>query len=538
MTYRYAGRSSEYHPIARIGCGLIVLGILTSCTEGVQATLPPPDAFPTQTPASEIFTPTPEIGQVVEGEAPSRDKILVAYGEAVGAGGPVTYLEIEKVYHSPFLQRRLNERGLAPYLDSENGISQTGFLPDGPRLCFPNMPPQLYNPYVPTGRDDRLFERQFVISYGDGLTDDVRYRAISAVSLEQTAEDVICVSAVVNRRDNQYGAAQGTLFNVLMNRDTGFIYGEFPAVYGVDDRVEVRADSVTGNLQVVVNGSVRWYTGEGMSELAQQLTPTPDPVELAMELPGVERVLDLDDRILAFGAYSDIPVYEYDEETSEWRNFERELGRLITRNIIIPEWMYAQLSLEESRYLRFTDRMGELLPYGYVGFQHGSDAAELHFNPEWIGDRPDVMQEEWITVLFHGRLRGVIPDRSGTSSGEREWVILEIPVEKTDQVTGEQVWTGDSQYYRFCIDTRANPSVYAVEGKNINVYGNRSMSVNKLMETVESLPEGTSIVFGVPYKPKELGIHPNLEAIYERELIETSGSGLAVSLYLDTSYLK
>ncbi len=267
-------------------------------------------------------------------------------------------------------------------------------------------------------------------------------------------------------------------------------------------------------------------------------TSTPDLVKQGLELPGVARVVDFGDSMVAFGDYSDIPVYEYDIGTGRWEKFEREIGPLLTRNITIPEWMFAPISLEESQYLRFTDGMGGLLPYGYIGFTRRDDAGELYIIQEWIGDRPDIMQEEWIVLLFHGRLRGVISDRRETSVGDFEYAILEIPIEKIDRVTGERVWTGDSQYDEFYMYTYATPDIYAVEGKNINEVDIRRISVNKLMEVVMSLPVGSSIVFGVPCKPKEHGIKSYLKAIYEGELFETYGHGLAVIIYIDSSYLR
>jgi hypothetical protein len=368
MTYRYGGRSPEYHPIAKVGSGMVILGLLvSSCVRETQATAPPPEAYPTLTPTQEIFTPTPDFGQIVEGIAPSRNEILVAYGEAVGAGGPVTSLAFEKVYNSSFLQRELNNRGLAPYLDSENGISQIGYLQNGPRLCFPNMPPQLYNPNVASGRDDRLFDSQFVISYGDGLTGDVRYQAISAVSLERAADEVICVSAVVNRADNPYRAAPGTLFNVLMNKDTGYVYGEFPAVYGASDRVEVRADPETGNLHVVVNGSLRWYTGEGMLELKKRVTPTPDPVEIGMGLAGVVRVEQHEGLWVGFDR-DGYPIWESTDSTgTEWERFERDLGLVCKSgregrdcDLLTPE-LLRPIDDSQVKPIQFTNEYGQII---------------------------------------------------------------------------------------------------------------------------------------------------------------------------------
>jgi hypothetical protein len=409
------------------------------------------------------------------------------------------------------------------------------------------MPGHLWNPYLPYPyKDDKMFEEQFVISYGDEQASNVRYKAISAVSLEQTAEEVICVSAIVNRRNNPYGAKPTTLFNVLMNRDTGFIYGEFPAVYGVSDDVKVRVDSASGNLQVVVNGEVRWYTGEGMAQLVERPTATPDPVQEGMRLAGVQRVRNLGDQMLAYGSGSgmpDMPMFELNTQTGEWEKFVREIGK-VNYNYVgatIPESVWTPLSLEKTSHLRFSNERGKL-PYGYIGFQRGSDVDAMRINPVWFPEDPNIRQEEWITLLYHGRLRAVVHATIGNPPGVSYHPVVEFPVEKADQESGERIWNGDSQYGGFLLYLYGEPSIYGVTGGKIDNYEKVTrMSMDKLIEIAKALPDGISVVFGIGYVPSDYfdkGLYSYLEGLSSGELVDNRGIGDISSIYLDSSYYK
>ena len=268
--------SSELSPIVRLGSGLTITALLAACTGEVEPTIPTPEATATQPRVAE-FTPTP-IGDVVSGISPEQTDILAAYGAAVGAGGPTSLNRVERLRNTSFLQGVLNQNGLAPILDGEGNIATIGIQANGERVCFPNMPEKLYNPNVPFPHEDAwLRDENFVRSYGDGATEQVRYQAIGAISIGQTRENVICVNAFINRDANTFDARLGTLFNVLLDQETGQIYGSLPAVYGADERVQFNPSSG----RVTVGNENVWYIGDNIT----LLTPTPEPSQTPEPMP-------------------------------------------------------------------------------------------------------------------------------------------------------------------------------------------------------------------------------------------------------------
>lgn len=277
MSARYFGRrgSPEYHSVVRFGSGLVIGSMFfQACVPERQIPTPTSEIFPTRPIPTEVFIPTPDLSNELVGLVRTPQEIQEAVGRFVGDGGPV-YARVESVGEKEdvfeTLKASLNRNGLGIFHEGRI-VSQIAILGDGTLVCFPVMPKQLWNPYVERHQDNWIRDEQFVISYGNGVSGAVRYQAISAISLEKSVDSLTCVNAFVNRENNIYGAEPTTLFTVLMDQNTGEIFGEVPTVYGADDRVEVQVDSSTGNLKVVVNGMPVWFTGERMVELAEQAT--------------------------------------------------------------------------------------------------------------------------------------------------------------------------------------------------------------------------------------------------------------------------
>ncbi|OGY18131.1 MAG: hypothetical protein A2900_05480 [Candidatus Chisholmbacteria bacterium RIFCSPLOWO2_01_FULL_50_28] len=508
MSPRYGGR--ELSPEYRAAGGLVVLGLaLSACTTEAQATITP-EQFPTQPRSTEVLpSPTPEFSV---GRTQSQEDIRVGLGRAVGAGGPESFQRFEQIHNNSLLQDALNRVGLNPWigelLNGRSILTQVGTHSDGRRTCFPTMPELIYNPDVParpgqeSGQDDWLSTNNFVVSYGDGVTRSERLKAISAVTLRNTTEDVICVNTYVSRdRPNPYGKKPGTLLNVLINRQTGRIYGTLRAAYAQTDQVEF--DARTGS--VFVNGVETWYEGEGMADL---VIP-PDPMELGRQLPGVTEVLKLGDETLAYGRPGQMPLFKFNTDTGEWATFVRDTGfALVKEWMNIPESMLKPLSVERTQSMRFVDGQGDPLPYGYIGYMRQGMLALDGIHKTWYLSDPVVSGDEGVNVLLHGRLRGVLADLHQLPPGfnpdyTTRWAILEFPIERVDPATGDLRWTGDSQFAAVGLQYGPGNDIIRIpvrflEGRNIENQKVLGRTPTTITDIIQQMPEGASVILGVP----------------------------------------
>ncbi len=299
MTFR---RGPEYSPVYKIGSGLAIAGLaLTSCRAEVSPTITD-TPFSTQPRSTEVLPTAPPYPEgIAPGVVQEAGEIRAAFGAAVGAGG---LGEIVPIFNDETLQESLNASGLAPILGPEIGgsrvITQIGHQNGGRRACFPNMPAELFNPNVATGRDDRLEANNLIEKYGEGLLNEetgeleiieVRFQGLGAISLEQTPQDIICVNAVINTLDNPFDSPLGKVLNVIMDTD-GNIYGTLPAIYSADQ--QVRIDLNNGG--VYVGTEKVWEIGDAMAELTGSIVATPDYLGMGVPANVVSAIEVLSER--------------------------------------------------------------------------------------------------------------------------------------------------------------------------------------------------------------------------------------------------
>ena len=273
MNYKILGRGRgpEYFRGIRPIGSLTILGlVVTSCSFEARPTIDPSPSA-TRARATETYTPTPS-PTTLPGTSFESEQ-LVAFGRAIGAGGPGR-LE-DPIYNSRDIQNGLIEKGLIPLVDSsrkgsggQDLLTQTLVLPDGTRVCFPNSPVELFNPEVASGRDEWLFDANFIRYYGSRNPQETRFQTVPVVSLDRLSTNIVCVNTIaMSGRENIFGARPGTVLTVLFDTRTGDTPGAFRSVFAASDALGF--DQTTGRL--TVNGQPVWFEGPGML----QLTPTP-----------------------------------------------------------------------------------------------------------------------------------------------------------------------------------------------------------------------------------------------------------------------
>jgi hypothetical protein len=278
MAHRKKGL--EYHPVVKTGTRIAIASLVLSSCGPLEQRVTPIQHTSTEPAQTEtIPTPTPN-EPMVAGSQASLQEIRAAFGGAIGVGG---LIRIEQVYNTSTIQNSLNRVGLAPVLGEQEGggriISQYAVHTNGERTCFPNMPDVLFNPSISSGQDEWLQANDLIVSYGS-WPDEVRFKGVGAVSLDRLGEDLICVNTVVNNENNSFKDSNnnaerpGKVLTVLLNRNNGEIYGTLPSIYSADE--EVTFDFESGEVRVGIGTQNRlvWFTGEKMTELAVQITPT------------------------------------------------------------------------------------------------------------------------------------------------------------------------------------------------------------------------------------------------------------------------
>jgi hypothetical protein len=454
MGYRLVerGKYPEHNKIQKVGLGLTIAGFaLTSCTAELDAAISPTQVFPTEPIPTEVMPTATRYAPVIDGLSPEEAQIRAAFGGPVGAGGPI--IRFERISNSSFIQRRLNSEGLAPVVNGNNVLTQIGYQPDGKRVCVPNVPSILFNPNVESGQDDWISANNLVVSYGDINSGQVRFKGLGAITLRETVENVVCVNAVINDQSNSFNERLGKVLNVLLDRDTGEIYGTLPAIYAENDNVEFDPETS----EVRVNNEVVWFVGVNIQELSDMV---PDNREIL--------------------ASSDAGY----------------LGRLLVSFEDLPEDLTDTIPSEITESQRFVLATGEKIPFGY-------------YKDEIVRDNGKAL------VLFHLQMRGEVESTNKTvrmflfsfpleevntatgqleATGQHQFLLLGVP----DQVVGGTKITG-------------------YNNRNIESSTVNNSTWKGAIATLQGVPEGASVMVGVwMYNPNSNGFDEvNREVVSE-----------------------
>lgn len=288
MSYRIAGgrRGPEFSRHIKVGGGLVIAGFLfSSCRPFEARANSDPTITPTRPTATEFSpTPVPNFPIRIEGISPNKEEIQRLGGRFIGVGGSEDLINIKTVYmrefdalHLEFLRNSLSPVTGADLETSGYVLTTYGVYEDGSRVCYPALPERLYSPERPTEIGfPWLFANNLVSHYGDQQPDIVRFKGIGAITLKGLPEDIVCVTAFVNKdnavRNPETGEylSAGTTLNVPVNIITREIYDGIPAFYSAEDNVEINQDNFT----VLVNGTPVWYMGDRMAQLLATPTPT------------------------------------------------------------------------------------------------------------------------------------------------------------------------------------------------------------------------------------------------------------------------
>jgi len=296
MNYKIAGggKGPEYSRHYKIGSSLVIAGFLFSSCRPLDATASSdPTLTSTQTRTTE-FAPTPTINfpPRIEGISPNEEEIRRLGGRFIGVGGSSDLVTIDRVHmrdldvlHLEFLENSLSP--VTGDLESNGYVLTTyGVYADGARVCFPALPERLYTPERPPEIGfPWLFANNLISNYGDQQSEIVRFKGIGAITLNGLPEDIVCVTAFVNKDNAVRNPATGeylragTTLNVPVNIRTNEIYEGIPAIYAAEDNVEIDQ----GNFRVLVNGAPAWYMGDRMADLLT--TPTPPEGPTATPVP-------------------------------------------------------------------------------------------------------------------------------------------------------------------------------------------------------------------------------------------------------------
>lgn len=306
--------------------------------------------------------------------------------------------------------------------------------------------------------------------------------------------------------------------------------------WGDDNHVYLyEVDNQSGEADKWFNSTeARAFTPGGVEQAFEAVF---DPYEAGRALAGVERVVDLGDKMLAYGSGS-MPLFEFNSNTSEWGQFVPEIGILTIPQLenIIPERMKTVLPLESSQHLRFTDAQGNPLPYGYIGYREykGPDPV----NPNWFVDDPRCEEGWYIHPLFHARLRGVV--REYPEIDAESWFVVDMPIEATDPESGELVWTGDLQFMTELHYMQGDPLTgFALHGRNLGDWKRTTNSLEGWFEIMKNMPEGASIIFGVtkhcPVVPESYEVKI-FEALRDDELISRQYATHIIDIFIGSSF--
>jgi len=454
MTHRTIerGKHPEYNRIQKVSLGLVVSSFfLASCTSELDVTISPTQVFPTQPIPTEVIPTATLYAPVIDGVSPEEEQIRAAFGGPVGAGGPIT--RFERVLNSGFIQRRLNSEGLAPVVNGNDVLTQIGYQPDGERVCVPNMPSILFNPNVESGQDDWISANNLVVSYGDINSGQVRFKGLGAITLRETVENTICVNAVINDESNSFNERPGKVLNVLLDRDTGEIYGTLPAIYAENDNVEFDPETS----EVRVNNEAVWFVGDNIQELSNVV---PDNQEILAD--------------------SDVGY----------------LGRLWISFENLPENLTDTIPSEVTESQRFVLASGEKIPFGYYKDEivRGNGKTLVLFHLQMRGEIESANPSGRL-FLFSFPLEVFNPATGQLeATGEHQFLLLGVP----DQLVGGTTITGYS-----------NRNIESSTVNNSNWGG--------VIATLQSVPEGTSVMAGVwMYNPNSNGFDEiNREVVTE-----------------------